>query len=98
MSATTTVCLSDEDRQLLARLVPEYGDQSNAIRQGIRRLAHEQEQREMLRSLLHDWEAESGPVDEDMVAEMRRQYYGQWSWTQACSSPSTAARHGFAHA
>ena len=77
MSATTTVRLSDEDRQLLARLVPEYGDQSSALRQGIRGLAHEQEQREALRSLLHDWEAESGAVDEDMVAEMRQRYYGQ---------------------
>ncbi len=77
MSGTTTIRLSDEDRRLLAQLVPEYGDQSSVIRHGIRRLAEEQAQRAALRSLLHDWEAESGPVDEDMVAEMRQRYFNR---------------------
>lgn len=77
MGQTTTIRLSDEDRRLLAQLVPEYGDQSSVIRQGIRRLAEEQRQRQELRALLRDWEAESGPVDEEMVAEMSRRYYGQ---------------------
>lgn len=75
MSGTTTIRLSDEDRRLLAQLVPEYGDQSSVIRHGIRRLAEEQRQRSELRSLLRDWEAESGPVDEDAVAEMARRYF-----------------------
>ena len=77
MSGTTTIRLSDEDRRLLAQLVPEYGDQSSVIRHGIRRLAEEQAQRVALRSLLRDWEAESGPVDEDMVAEMQQRYYNR---------------------
>lgn len=77
MSGTTTIRLSDEDRRLLDQLVPEYGDQSSVIRHGIRRLAEEQRQRQELRSLLQDWEAESGPVDEEMVAEMGRRYFNR---------------------
>lgn len=77
MSRTTTIRLSDEDRRLLDQLVPEYGDQSSVIRQGIRRLAEEQRQRQELQALLRDWEAESGPVDEEMVAEMARRYYNR---------------------
>ena len=75
MSATTTIRLSEEDRRLLARLVPDFGDQSSAIRHGIRLLAEEQERRETLRALLHDWEAEAGPVDEDAVAVMTQRYF-----------------------
>ncbi len=77
MGQTTTIRLSDEDRRLLALLVPEYGDQSSVIRHGIRRLAEEQRQQQELRTLLRDWEAESGPVDEEMVAEMTRRYYSR---------------------
>ena len=77
VSRTTTIRLSDEDRRLLELLVPEYGDQSSVIRHGIRRLAEEQRQRQELRSLLRDWEAESGPVDEDAVAEMQRRYFNR---------------------
>ena len=77
VSRTTTIRLSDEDRRLLELLVPEYGDQSSVIRHGIRRLAEEQRQRQELRSLLRDWEAESGPVDEDAVAEMQRSYFNR---------------------
>lgn len=77
MGQTTTIRLSDEDRRLLALLVPEYGDQSSVIRQGIRRLAEEQRQRQELRALLRDWEAESGPVDEDMVTEMQQRYFNR---------------------
>ena len=77
MSGTTTIRLSDEDRRLLEQLVPEYGDQSSVIRHGIRRLAEEQRQRQELRSLLADWEAESGPADEDMVAEMTQRYFNR---------------------
>ena len=77
VSGTTTIRLSDEDRRLLDLLVPEYGDQSSVIRHGIRRLAEEQRQRQELRSLLADWEAEAGPVDEEAVAEMQRRYYNR---------------------
>lgn len=77
MSGTTTIRLSEEDRRPLEQLVPEYGDRSSVIMHGIRRLAEEQRQRQELRSLLRDWEAESGPVDEEMVAEMGRRYYNR---------------------
>ena len=77
VSETTTVRLSDDDRRLLARLVPEFGDQSSAIRQGIRVLAQDQERREALRSLLRDWETEAGPVDEDAVAAMTDRFFSR---------------------
>lgn len=57
--------------------MPEYGDQSSVIRHGIRRLAEEQRQRQELRSLLRDRGAESGPADEDKVAEMARRYFNR---------------------
>lgn len=75
MSTTTTIRLSDEDRQLLAALVSEFGDQSTVIRQGIRLLALERRRRETLNEVLAAWEAEAGPLDEDEVDSMQRRYF-----------------------
>lgn len=75
MGATTTVRLSDEDRGLLAQLVPEFGDQSGVIRSGIRMLAQEQQRRNALRELLREWELEAGPVDEGAVEAMTERYF-----------------------
>ena len=77
MSTTTTIRLSDEDRLLLAELVPEFGDQSSVIRQGIRLLALESRRRETLNDVLAAWEAEAGPLDEAEVESMRRRYFDQ---------------------
>ena len=77
MGATTTIRLSDEDRGLLAQLVPEFGDQSGVIRHGIRMLAQEQQRRNALRELLRAWEFEAGPVDEDAVAAMTERYFAR---------------------
>ena len=60
MAGTTTIRLSDEDRDLLSRLVPEFGDQSGVIREGIRVLAREQQRRQALEHLLSEWEAAVG--------------------------------------
>jgi Arc/MetJ-type ribon-helix-helix transcriptional regulator len=75
MSSTTTIRLSDEDRLLLAELVPEFGDQSSVIRHGIRMLAQESRRWERLEEVLAAWEAEAGPVDEAEVDSMRRRYF-----------------------
>ncbi|MCY4631022.1 MAG: hypothetical protein OXE75_09110 [bacterium] len=75
MSTTTTIRLGDEDRMLLAELVPEFGDQSTVIRQGIRLLAQESRRRETLNEVLEAWEAEAGPLDEAEVDSMSRRYF-----------------------
>ena len=75
MSTTTTIRLSDEDRLLLAELVPEFGDQSQVIRHGIRLLAQELRRRQTLNEVLASWAAEAGPLDEDEVESMRRRYF-----------------------
>jgi len=60
---------------LLAELVPEFGDQSTVIRQGIRLLAQESRRRETLNEVLEAWEAEAGPLDEAEVDSMSRRYF-----------------------
>ena len=77
VSTTTTIRLSDEDRLLLAQLVPDFGDQSQVIRHGIRLLAQERRRRETLNEVLAAWAAEAGPLDEDEVESMRRRYFDQ---------------------
>lgn len=78
MAGTTTIRLSDEDRDLLSRLVPEFGDQSGVIREGIRVLAREQQRRQALEHLLDEWEAAVGePVDEAAVSAMTARFFTQ---------------------
>ena len=77
MGATTTVRLSDEERGMLAQLVPDFGDQSGVIKHGIRMLADEQQRRRALRELLSEWELDSGPVDEGSVAAMTELYFAE---------------------
>ena len=76
MAETTTIRLSDEDRGLLADLVPEFGNQSGVIRQGIRVLAQEQRRRRALEDLLDEWETAAGrPIDESSVSAMTERYF-----------------------
>ena len=77
MSTTTTIRLSDQERELLAELADEYGGQSGAIRQGIHLLAQQKRRREALRGFLDEWAEEAGPPDPEDVAEMRRRYFAQ---------------------
>lgn len=75
MSTTTTVRLSDQERELLADLADEYGGQSGAIRQGIHLLAQQKRRREAIREFLDEWAEEAGtPAPED-IASMRRRYF-----------------------
>lgn len=77
MSTTTTVRLSDEERDLLAELVNEYGSQTGAIRQGIRLLARESHRRKALREFLSEWAEEAGTPDPEEVEAMRRRYFAR---------------------
>lgn len=77
MSTTTTVRLSDQERELLAELADEYGGQSGAIRQGIHLLAQQKRRNEALQVFLDEWAEEAGPPDPEDVAAMRRRYFAQ---------------------
>ena len=71
---TTTVRLDDEDEALLDLLAPEYGGRSSAIRQALRNLAADRKRQNALRSLLAEWDAEEGPIDEEDIAAMADRY------------------------
>ena len=71
---TTTVRLDDEDEALLDLLAPEYGGRSSAIRQALRNLAADRKRQNALRSLLAEWDAEEGPIDEEDIADMADRY------------------------
>lgn len=74
-TTTTTVRLSDEERELLSELAGEYGSQTGAIRRGLLLLARESGQRKALREFLRDWAEEAGPPDPEEVAAMHDRYF-----------------------
>ncbi|HSL59746.1 MAG TPA: hypothetical protein VK866_17995 [Acidimicrobiales bacterium] len=71
---TTTVRLDDEDEALLDMLAPEYGGRSSAIRHALRTLAADRRRHDALSSFLADWDAESGPIDEEAIGAMADRY------------------------
>ena len=75
MSVTTTVRLSEEERELLSELADEYGSQTGAIRQGLLLLARQSGQRKALREFLLEWAEEAGPPEAEEVAVMRGRYF-----------------------
>lgn len=72
--ATTTVRLDPDEEKTLDELAEIHGGRSNALRQGLRMLATSTRQRAALAELLHDWDAQSGPVDDETVAAMAERY------------------------
>jgi Arc/MetJ-type ribon-helix-helix transcriptional regulator len=72
--ATTTVRLNSTEEQTLDELAEVYGGRSNALREGLRLLAATKRQQAALSEMLHDWEAEAGPVDEEAVTAMADRY------------------------
>lgn len=72
--STTTVRLDDDDEAILDMLAPEYGGRSSAIRQALRNLAADRTRQDALRSLLAEWDAEEGPIDEADIAAMADRY------------------------
>lgn len=77
MSTTTTVRLSEEERELLVELADEYGGQSGAIRQGIHLLAQQNRRCKALGEFLDEWAEEVGPPGSEDVVAMRRRYFTQ---------------------
>lgn len=71
---TTTVRLDDEDEAVLDMLAPEYGGRSSAIRQALRNLAADRQRQDALRSLLDEWDAEAGPIDDRDIDAMVKRY------------------------
>jgi Arc/MetJ-type ribon-helix-helix transcriptional regulator len=55
-------------------LAPEYGGRSSAIRQALRNLAADRRRQDGLRSFLADWDAHTGPIDDEDVAAMADRY------------------------
>ncbi len=72
--ATTTVRLNPDEERILDELAEIHGGRSNALRQGLRMLATTTRQQAELADLLRDWDAESGPVDDEAVAAMTERY------------------------
>lgn len=75
VTTTTTVRLSEEERELLSELADEYGSQTGAIRRGLLLLARESGQRKALREFLREWAVEAGPPEAEDVAAMRGRYF-----------------------
>jgi len=74
-TTTTTVRLSEEERELLSELAGEYGSQTGAIRRGLLLLARESSQRQAMREFLRGGAEEAGPPDPEDVAAMRGRYF-----------------------
>ena len=55
-------------------LAPEYGGRSSVIRQALWNLAADRTRQDVLRSLLAEWDAEEGPIDDDDIAAMADRY------------------------
>lgn len=74
-SATTTVRLNADERELLDDLAREFGSQSKVIKQGIRVLSEQRQRQRAIQGFMDDWVAESGQPDPDGVASMAERYF-----------------------
>jgi len=72
--ATTTVRLDADDERILDALAASYGGRSNAIRQAIRLLSARVERQRILTEFLDEWDAESGPVPDDVAEALAAHY------------------------
>ncbi len=68
--ATTTVRLDPEEAEMLAQLAPHYGGKSGALRQALRKLADEANNRAALASFVEDWNAADAAPEDSEVAAM----------------------------
>lgn len=73
-TATTTVRLSAEDREILDKAAERYGSRSEALRAALRFLDEDRKRREAMREFLATWEDEVGPIDEAEVESLREHY------------------------
>ena len=71
---TTTVRLDAEEERALDELAAVHGGRSSALREGLRLLAASTRRQAALAELVREWEAESGPVDEDTISLVAARY------------------------
>jgi Arc/MetJ-type ribon-helix-helix transcriptional regulator len=71
---TTTVRLNAEEERALDELAAVHGGRSSALREGLRLLAASTRRQAALGELVREWEAESGPVDEDTISRVADRY------------------------
>ena len=72
--ATTTVRLDPGEEHALDVLAQVYGGRSNALREGLRRLAQAERKREELAALLAEWQGEFGAVGEAAINDMTKRF------------------------
>lgn len=72
--STTTIRLDPDEERTLDELAAIHGGRSNALRQGLKLLAASTHRQVALAELLRDWDAGSGPVDEQAVAAMAARF------------------------
>ncbi len=66
--AKATVRLTDEDRQLLERLAPEFGGKTATVREALQRLAAEHDRRVAFDAFLKAWDDEDGPLSNEEIS------------------------------
>ena len=71
--AKATVRLTDEDRQLLERLAPEFGGKTATVREALQRLAADHDRKVAFDAFLKAWDEEDGPLsNEELSAVAQR--------------------------
>jgi predicted transcriptional regulator len=71
---TTTVRLDADEERALDELAALHGGRSSALREGLRLLAASMRRQAALAELVHEWEAEAGPVDDDAINRVADRY------------------------
>jgi len=71
---TTTVRLDDDEERTLDELAAVHGGRSRALREGLRLLAASTRRQVALAQFVQEWEAETGPVDDDAISRVADRY------------------------
>lgn len=66
--------LSGEAKEMLGKLVPEFGSRSNAIREALRMLTADRARRDAFNAFVEVWNSEDGPVDPDGIAALAKRH------------------------
>lgn len=73
--AVTSIRLDRDAESILDRLATRFGGRSAAIRLALQRLDEQTARDAALDAYLEEWEAEFGPIDEELVDEMTERYF-----------------------
>jgi predicted transcriptional regulator len=72
--ATTTVRLDPDEERTLDQLAAIHGGRSNTLRLGLQLLSQATKRQLALGEFLHDWDAETSPVDEESIERMTSRF------------------------